>query len=178
MRIISGEHRGRVLKAAQNLPTRPTTDFAKTGLFNILNNQLNFEQITVLDLFAGIGGISLELLSRGAKRIVSVEKEPKCAAFIAQVAKDWNRPQLTVAKGDAFNFVKNSFETFDLIFMDPPYDLKEALDLPTQILEKGMLKPGGILVQEHQSKEKIVANTYLYDQRSYGNVGFSFYKLT
>jgi 16S rRNA (guanine966-N2)-methyltransferase len=176
LRIISGNFKGRTIKAPLSITARPTTDFAKTGLFNILNSKIYFEDLKVLDLFAGIGSISLEMQSRGVISVICVDEDPKCTKFIEQTAKDLEMNNLMVSKQDAFKYVKFCNQKFDLIFMDPPYELEAALDLPIEIFHKELLNPNGWLIQEHQAKTKIKPHPSFVETRKYGNVAFSFYQ--
>ena len=124
MRIVSGKYKSRRINAPKNLPTRPTTDIAKEALFNVLNNNYYFEDISVLDLFAGIGSISLEFASRGTEHIISVDNHYACVKFIEATAKDLDA-EITVIKSDAFKFIEKSSLKVDVIFADPPYDLSD-----------------------------------------------------
>src|SRR5688572_11806398 len=124
MRIIGGAFKGKTIKVPKDLPVRPTTDFAKEGLFNILNNRVDFSELRVLDLFSGTGHISMEFASRGSSNVVAVDKNFKCAGFLRSVNKEYNF-NINAVKSDVFDFLKNVGPGFDLIFADPPYDLPE-----------------------------------------------------
>ncbi|MCL2413239.1 MAG: 16S rRNA (guanine(966)-N(2))-methyltransferase RsmD [Bacteroidales bacterium] len=174
MRIIRGTLKGRRIQAPANLPVRPTTDFAKESLFNVLNNRIDFEELNVLDLFAGIGGISLEFASRGAS-VLAVENNPKCADFIKQAAEKLHVESLRVMQTDAFAYLAKTRQTFDLIFADPPYDLPTIDLLPNLIFEYKLLNPDGIFILEHSEQHDYSALPKFSELRKYGKVHFSFF---
>ena len=176
MRIISGKYGRRRFDVPTHIKARPTTDFARENLFNVLQNLLDFEGMKALDLFAGTGAISFELASRGCRRVVAVENYPVQYNFIRKVQQQLNDPNLTPIKGDVFKFVQSCRQQFDLIFADPPYDLPRLETLPQEVLSRGLLKPGGIFVLEH-SKNNDFSTHPLFDQhRSYGSVNFSLFR--
>ena len=169
MRIISGKYGRRRFDVPTNIKARPTTDFARENIFNVLENLIDFKGIEALDLFAGTGAISFELLSRECSRVVCVEIYPTQYNFIRKV-------QQQLIKGDVFKFVQSCRQQFDLIFADPPYDLPRLETLPQEVLSRGLLKPGGIFVLEH-SKNNDFSTHPLFDQhRSYGSVNFSLFR--
>lgn len=176
MRIISGYHRGRVLRPPAGLPLRPTTDLAKESLFNILNNYIDFEAIHVLDLFAGTGNISLEFASRGAKSILSVEINPRCADYIKKTASELDFPSLTVLKGNVFHFLSKSSGKYDVIFADPPYDLPEREKVPELIFNNHLLCDEGWFIMEHDSFINFNNHPRFHEQRRYGKVHFSIFR--
>lgn len=176
MRIISGEYKGKRLSPPKNLPVRPTTDFAKEGLFNVLQNRLYFEDISVLDLFAGTGNISLEFASRGCKSVKSVDLNFKCVDFIKKTAKSLNFEQLLAYKSNVFKFLTSNKESFDLVFADPPYDLEEIESIPNFVFENNKLKEDGILIVEHSKSTDFSNHERFTETRKYGNVNFSFFK--
>ncbi len=150
MRIISGTLGGRRINPPANMPyTRPTTDIAKEGLFNILQNNLDFQKLKALDLFGGTGNISYELASRGVKDLTIVEKDTKMYEYIKKTITDLNIQNAKPVKAEAFKFIEECIEQYDFIFAGPPYALQMIDDLPTLIFEKGLLKPGGWFVLEH-----------------------------
>ena len=175
MRIIGGTHKGQTIKVPKDLPVRPTTDFAKEGLFNILTNKVDFEEITVLDLFSGTGHISLEFASRGSKEIVAVDKHFKCAGFLRSISKELHF-NINAIKSDVFDFLKKSTAKYDLIFADPPYDLIEIPDIHKFVFENKLLNENGLLIIEHGPKTKLEDLAGFTQQRKYGNVNFSFFE--
>ena len=176
MRIISGKYGRRRFDVPTNIKARPTTDFARENIFNVLENLIDFKGIEALDLFAGTGAISFELLSRECSRVVCVEIYPTQYNFIRKVQQQLNDPNLTPIKGDVFKFVQSCRQQFDLIFADPPYDLPRLETLPQEVVSRGLLKPGGIFVLEH-SKNNDFSTHPLFDQhRSYGSVNFSLFR--
>ncbi|MEG1585567.1 MAG: 16S rRNA (guanine(966)-N(2))-methyltransferase RsmD [Bacteroidales bacterium] len=177
MRIISGIYRRRRFDVPKNIKARPTTDFARENLFNVLNNIIDFEDMKALDLFAGTGAISFELLSRGAGRVVSVEKHGTQYDFIRKVAKELKDDNIVPIKGDVFKFIASSREKFDFIFADPPYDLPELEKIPELIFKAGLLKEDGLFILEH-SKNNDFSDMPEFDElRTYGSVNFSFFTL-
>lgn len=175
MRIIGGKHKGRAIKTPRDLPVRPTTDFAKEALFNILNNRLDFEDLRVLDLFSGTGNISLEFASRGASAVEAVDKNFRCAAFLKSEANTLSLPVHTI-KEDVFRFLSHCSAQYDLIFADPPYDLPGIEKIPQLVFEKSLLKEGGMLIVEHGPGTKLHEEPQFAEHRKYGNVNFSFFK--
>jgi 16S rRNA (guanine966-N2)-methyltransferase len=173
MRIIGGTHRSRKIEAPRNLPLRPTTDFAKESLFNILENQFDLQELSVLDLFSGTGAISFEFASRGSKRIVAVEKNYACFGFIKRRSIEFGFDSILSYKADAFRYLETTTETFDLIFADPPYDLPGIEKIPTLVFGRQLLKEGGRLIIEHGSKTSFSKEERFLDKRTYGDVNFS-----
>ncbi len=159
-----------------NLPIRPTTDFAKSALFNILNNYFDFETLEVLDLFAGAGSIGYEFISRGAKSVTCVDEDYHCISFIRKTAADLKIENLKCFRADVFKHVKQSEEKYDIIFADPPFAMEETDRLPDLIAEKKLLKDNGWLIVEHQSKRMLHSEIKPFDVRKYGNCAFSMYK--
>lgn len=178
MRIISGLHKGKRIIAPGNLPVRPTTDMAKEALFNILNNHYYFDEIKVLDLFSGIGSISLELASRGCEDITSVDQHAGCIRFLDKTAENLSLPIQTI-KSDVFSFLKNHSSSYDLIFADPPYELDQnSFDLLINtIFEKGLLTDEGLLVVEHSRATDLSHHEHFVRSRKYGGNLFSFFEL-
>lgn len=175
MRIISGIHRGRKLNPPNNLPIRPTTDFAKEGLFNVLNNLVDFESIQVLDLFAGTGSISFEFISRGAEKVVSVDNNVGCIKFIEQTTKLFKIDNLSIIQKDAFKYIEQTNLKFDVIFADAPYDMSNIIDIHKIIFERNLLNENGWLILEHSSDRILVSEAYFNQLRKYGKVHFSFF---
>jgi len=177
MRIIGGALKGLRLNPPKNLPVRPTTDLAKEALFNILQNQIDFEGIKVLDLFSGTGNISLEFASRGAEQVVAVDRSVQCVHYLKDTARQHNLSTVKVYKDDVFKYLQHETEQFDLVFADPPYDLNRIPEIPKVIFDKGLLLPGGLLIVEHQSLQNLSSHPAFVDQRKYGHSSFSFFKL-
>lgn len=176
MRIISGEYGGRRFEAPHNLQARPTTDIAKESLFNILQNRLDFEGISALDLFSGTGSISFELLSRGAEHVVSVEMGRVQQQFIQKVASELKiGREHQLVRGDVFRYLKSATQQFDLVFADPPYALAELPTLPDLVLDGNLLKPEGIFILEHGKENDFSAHPRFVELRKYGAVHFSFF---
>lgn len=176
MRIISGTHRGRVIVPPKNLRARPTTDFAKENLFNVLNSAIEIEGSDALDLFSGTGSISYELASRGAASVVSVELNSVHNVFIKKTAKEFGFDRIYAIKANAFLYLKSCTKRFDIIFADPPYDIAGSEQIPELVFERGLLKPEGILVLEHSKKTDVGHLSNFCEKRSYGSVNFSVFR--
>lgn len=176
MRIVSGRHKGIRLSPPSNISARPTTDFAKESLFNVLNNRVDFEELRVLDLFAGTGGISFEFASRGCISVTSIEKNRVQANFIRKTCIQLKLDEVQLLQGDVFKFLKSTKVKYDLIFADPPYELPELDSLPDLIFEYGLLVEEGLFVLEHPSKKSFVEHPHFVEHRHYGNVNFSFFE--
>lgn len=176
MRIISGKYRGRTIVPPRNLRARPTTDFAKENLFNVLGNLVDFEDLDVLDLFSGTGSISYEFASREARSVTSVEVNNVHHNFIRQTARDLKFENFYAVKANVFLYLKSCTKQFDLIFSDAPYDLEGSEEVIRLVYERNLLREGGMLIFEH-SKDKDVSNyENFWQTRSYGSVQFSFFK--
>ncbi|MBT8286119.1 MAG: methyltransferase domain-containing protein [Flavobacteriaceae bacterium] len=177
MRIISGTHKGRRITPPKNLPVRPTTDMAKEALFNILTNNYYFEEIKVLDIFAGTGNMSFEFASRGSKAVTSVDTHSGCISFIASKSEEWGFPIVT-KRMDVFKFLEKTREKYDLIFADPPYNISaDEFDLIHHIVfERDLLLADGSLVIEHAKKTDLSHLAHFTSVRKYGNSSFSFFK--
>ncbi len=155
---------------------RPTTDFAKENLFNVINNLTDLEGADALDLFAGTGSISFELLSRGCRSVTAVEKNNAHASFIDKVAKELKTDALRLIRGDVFRYLRSSpRQGFDFIFADPPYALKELPDVPELVFDGDLLRDGGILVMEHPKTNDFSHLRYFNQRRAYGSVNFSIF---
>jgi 16S rRNA (guanine(966)-N(2))-methyltransferase RsmD len=178
MRVISGIYKRRRFDVPHSFKVRPTTDFAKENLFNVLcNNCIDFEDgVTALDLFAGTGSISIELVSRGCDRVISIEKDPQHLAFISQIMREVKTDKCFPMRADVFKYIERCNEQFDFIFADPPYALKGLETIPSLIFEKGLLKEGGLLVLEHGKNNHFEDNPNFIERRVYGSVNFSFFK--
>lgn len=176
MRIISGIHGGRKIVPPGKMPyTRPTTDIAKEGLFNIIQNNLEFEQLKVLDLFGGTGCISYELASRGAPEITIVEKDNKMYDFIKKTSSELEFKNFHVVKSDVFRFIDNCNQQFDFIFAGPPYALATIDELPVKIFENKLLNPGGWFVLEHTPRNDYKKFYHYKTERNYGTTIFSIF---
>lgn len=176
MRIISGIWKGKRLIAPKKLPVRPTTDFAKEGLFNILGNRFDLDQLSVLDLFAGTGNISYEFGSRGAQKITAVDAHTGCVGFIRKTAEQLELPIHTI-KSDVFAFLKKSTDSYNLVFADPPYALEvsDFEKLVSLVLENSVLKEDGTLIVEHGKHTDLSYLTGYIESRKYGGSMFSFF---
>lgn len=177
MRIISGNYKGKRLTAPKNLPVRPTTDFAKEGLFNILNNRIFFEEISLVDLFSGTGNISYEFASRGCKNITSVDANFNCIKFISKTATALDFP-IHPIKADVFKFLDTSKVTADVFFADPPYDftIEQLGDMVSKIYSNNLLKSEGFIIIEH-TKHYDLSHIFGFQEfRKYGGSVFSFFK--
>ena len=177
MRIISGSHKGRQIIPDKNFSARPTTDFAKENLFNVLSNYIDIEGAKVLDLFSGTGSISYEFASRGAAEIISVESNFKHYAFIKRVAQELNFKNIKVYRTDAFIACKKlKGQKFDLIFADPPYNLDKIADVPTAIFDNELLSEEGLAIVEHPASVDYSHLPYFSEHRQYGSVNFSIFR--
>jgi len=176
MRIISGKYGRRRFSVPNTFSARPTTDFAKENLFNVLGNLIDFEELDALDLFAGTGSISFELISRGCRKVIAVEKNNAHASFIDKVGKELKTDSLQLIRGDVFRYIQSARkDSFDFIFADPPYSLKELPEIPKLILEKEVLRNEGILVFEHPKEFDFSTLPYFNQHRIYGSVNFSIF---
>ena len=179
MRIISGSLKGRNILPPKSFKARPTTDFAKEGLFNVLEHSLDFNTTTVLDLFAGSGGISLEFASRGCLSVTCVEMNSQHAAFIKEtVAALGLASSIQVVRNNVFDFLKICTRKYSLVFADPPYDLSGLENLPEKILNAGILEENGMLVLEHPAAFSFSGSEHFVNEKKYGNVHFSFFAVS
>ena len=174
MRIIGGEHSGRKFNPPNNMPhTRPTTDIAKEGLFNVLQHQLDFEEMKTLDLFGGTGSISYELASRGVKDLTIVEKDHSMAEFIKKTPATLRINNIKVIRMDVFRFIEQCADQFDFIFAGPPYALTAIDELPRQLFEKKLVKKDGWFVLEHTPRNDYKSFPFYHGERNYGTIVFS-----
>ncbi len=176
MRIVSGIYKGRLIHPPKNLRARPTTDFAKENLFNVLGNRLDFEGLEVLDLFAGTGSIGYEFVSRGASSVTAVEINTIHVNFIKATARAMIMENLFVVRANAFLYVKSVKKQFDVIFADPPYDIAGSETLPALVFEHDILRTGGIFILEHSGNLCFDSSLYFFESKSYGSVHFTFFK--
>lgn len=177
MRVVGGEIGGRRYEIPARLPARPTTDRAKEGLFNILQNLTDLDGIRVLDLFGGSGGVSYEFLSRGAAGVTVVEADRNSVAFIQKTAAAFGiADRLTVVQSDVFKFLRNTAETFDLVFADPPYALPQMATFAETIFSGNLLAAGGLFILEHATKAPLPEHPYQLREATYGDSTFSFFQ--
>ncbi len=176
MRIISGKNKGRQIIAPKNLPVRPTTDFAKESLFNILNNLVSLPEVDVLDLFAGTGNISYEFASRDCKTITAVDINRFCIQFIHHTALKLNYQNLFVIQSNYKSFVNNAYKKWDVIYADPPYDMEGIENIPQLIFDNHLLNPDGFFILEHDKSIDFSKHSEFYDHRHYGKVNFTFFR--
>jgi 16S rRNA (guanine966-N2)-methyltransferase len=176
LRIISGKYKGKVINPPKNFRARPTTDFAKEALFNILYNSLDLSELKVLDLFSGTGSIGFEFASRGVRFVEMIEKNYAHYEFIKKTILDLKLENARAIKTDVFIYIKHIHETFDLIFADPPYDMTGIEELPDKILSSQILKPEGWFILEHPKRMNFSGNSTCFDERAYGGVHFSFFR--
>ena len=176
MRIIGGRLRGLRLNPPNDLPVRPTTDLAKEALFNILQNQLDWEGLKCLDLCCGTGNISFELASRGVQSVDAVDLHMKFLLYIKDMCKKHGIDNVVTGKADMFQYIHSCKKRYDFIFTDPPYDVGQLSQLPKLIFERGLLTEGGLLVVEHPSMRKMVGHPAFVETRKYGYSSFSFYQ--
>lgn len=176
MRVISGIYKHRRFEIPRTFSARPTTDFAKESLFNVLANRIDLEDATALDLFAGTGSISIELVSRGCSEVVSVEKDPSHFNFICKIMETVRTDKCHPVKGDVFKYLERCNQKFDFIFADPPYSLPNLKDIPEIVLGRDLLASEGIFVLEHGSKNDFSTHPRFTDMKRYGSVHFSFFR--
>jgi 16S rRNA (guanine(966)-N(2))-methyltransferase RsmD len=177
VRIITGKYKGRHFDIPRSFKARPTTDFAKENIFNVLIQYVDFDEATALDLFSGTGIITLELLSRGCQQVVSVELDRDHHRFICDcLAKLDGHNACLPLRGDVFRFIKSCKQQFDFIFADPPYALKELSTLPDLIFDKQLLKPDGLFVLEHGKDNDFAQHPHFVEHRQYGSVNFSLFR--
>ncbi|MBN2805162.1 MAG: 16S rRNA (guanine(966)-N(2))-methyltransferase RsmD [Prolixibacteraceae bacterium] len=174
MRIIGGKYRGRMFNPGKQFTARPTTDFARESLFNILNNRIDFEETKTLDLFSGTGSISFEFISRGCTNLTLIELDFKHVQFIKSVLKELDEV-VKVYRADAFKFIESEKNSYDLIFADPPYDHPRFKEVPQLVLKGNLLSPGGLFVLEHSKYHDFSTFPGFQELRRYGSVHFSFF---
>lgn len=175
MRIISGDYKGRTIHVPPGLQLRPTTDIAKESLFNILNNRYYFDEISVLDLFSGTGSLTYEFLSHGSRDITCVDVNPRHVSFISQTCKMLGHADIHVVRIDAFQFLRTCSRTFNIIFADPPYDLKGIDRIPTLVFAQNLLHADGVLIVEHSLETDLSPLPCFIEKRKWGKVNMSFF---
>ena len=177
MRVITGKYKGRHFEIPRSFKARPTTDFAKENLFNVLQGYLDFDEAPVaLDLFAGTGSITLELLSRGCSRVICVEKDPQHYAFIKRTMDTLQDLSVIPLRSDVFRYLERCNEKFNFIFADPPYQHPLINNIPDLVLERGLLKEMGLFVLEHGKTHNFSLHSHFVEHRAYGSVNFSFFQ--
>jgi len=176
MRIISGKYKSRRFDVPKSFKARPTTDFAKENIFNVIGNLIDLEETSALDLFSGTGSIGFELISRGCREVVCVEKDPAHYAFIKKVKDELKAEQLLTVKADALKYITSANRTFDFIFADPPYVLKELPQIPESVLSHHLLNPDGVFVMEHPKEYDFSHLPGFSQRRVYGAVNFSIFR--
>ncbi|KAA6338751.1 Ribosomal RNA small subunit methyltransferase D [termite gut metagenome] len=176
MRVIGGIYKRRRFEIPHSFKARPTTDFAKENLFNVLSNYMDFNRLSALDLFSGTGNIGIELLSRGCEKVICVEKDKMHHAFICKIIDEIKTNKCLSIRGDVFKFIDNTRETFDFIFADPPYELPELEMIPELVFKNNLLKEGGLFVLEHGKGNDFEERSYFMEKRTYGSVNFSFFR--
>ena len=175
MRIIAGNLRGRRLNPPQSLPVRPTTDMARESLFNILNNYVDYDECTVLDLFAGTGAVSIEFVSRGVREVTAVDINAQCTDFIKRTAQQLELKNVHVVRADVFDLLKRANRRFNIIFADPPYSIEGLSTLPELVFARDILNEDGIFVLEHPREYQFTDNPHFWQHRAYGKVNFTFF---
>ena len=176
MRIISGKYKGRHFDIPRTFKARPTTDFAKENLFNILTNIVDFEETTALDLFSGTGSISLELLSRGCKKVTSVEMDSQHFAFLKKCQNTLQESAWHAVRDDVFRFIRRCNTSYSLVFADPPYALKELKDIPALVLDGELLCDDGIFIFEHGKDYSFTEHPLFFRHVAYGSVNFTLFR--
>ncbi|MDR3366348.1 MAG: RsmD family RNA methyltransferase [Prevotellaceae bacterium] len=176
MRIISGRHRGRAILPPKGFRARPTTDFAREALFNIIAVNFDVASVAALDLFSGAGSICYELASRGCRSVDSVELNFRHHAFIKKTAQELQLLQVRCFRGDAFAFLASCTAKYDIIFADPPYDMEGVERIAPLVFERQLLAPGGWLILEHAKGKDFSAHAHFKERRSYGSVNFSIFR--
>ncbi|MEZ4721247.1 MAG: RsmD family RNA methyltransferase [Flavobacteriales bacterium] len=176
MRIVGGLLRGRRFTAPSSIPARPTTDFAKEALFNILAHQIHWPDVNALDLFSGIGSISIEMVSRGARQVTSIDKHPKAVQWLSKTGQELNLSALYPIRSDAIHWLERVNQKFDFVFADPPYDYDDY-DKVIELVLKSALQPDGLFVLEHRQSGSFANHSNFVEDRTYGEVRFSFFRL-
>lgn len=178
MRIIRGKYGRRRFDVPTNITARPTTDFARENIFNVMENLVDFEEgPTALDLFAGTGAITFEFLSRGCSRVTAVEKAATQYNFIRRVASQLGADNLTLLRCDALRFISAASQSYDIVFADPPYDLPDFGEIPGAILSSGLVKDGTLVIVEHSRRFDFSHLPGFMEHRAYGSVNFSIFRV-
>ncbi len=175
MRIIRGKYGRRRFSVPTNITARPTTDFARENIFNVIENIIDIEDSRCLDLFAGTGAVSFEFLSRGASSVTAVEKSAIQGRFIEKVARELGDTNLRLLRTDALRFIKDATAPYDIVFADPPYDMDGFGDIPGAVLGSNLLKEGSLFIMEHSKAYDFSTLPHFYQHRAYGSVNFSLF---
>jgi 16S rRNA (guanine(966)-N(2))-methyltransferase RsmD len=176
VRIISGIYRGRRLNPLRLKDTRPTTDYAREGLFNILTSKLDFTDLRVLDLYSGTGAMAIEFLSRGSKSATAVDLGRESVKFVADIKQQWGIENLTVVKANAIRYLEKCPLSFDIIFADPPYNSEDGFSVLKAVQSGKLLAEDGILIIEHEKHKDFSTEPWFQNKRSFGKVNFSFFQ--
>ncbi len=176
MRIIGGKYKGRVIQVKRNFYARPTTDFAREGLFNILSNAFDFNGLNILDLFGGTGSISFEFASRGCRSVDIVEINPNSLKSIQSTINLLGITGINLIRADVFRYIKSCSKKYNIIFADPPYSLKKITEIPKLIFESDLLEQNGLFILEHPKNYQFDNDSHFYEHRKYGNVNFTFFR--
>ena len=177
MRVVSGSLKGRSIKPPKSLKLRPTTDFAKEGLFNILQHQIDFKGLNVLDCFFGTGNISLEFISRGVDHVTAVDHDRGSYTFLNKLCAEWGIDNIDIIRADSLNFIRQAYSSYDLIFCDPPFDFPELETIPSLVFENELLNENGTLIVEHGERTSLVHGENFVNCRKFGSVNFSFFEV-
>jgi len=178
LRIIGGKYKSRRITPPPGFKARPTTDFARESLFNIINNRVNFEEISVLDLFAGTGSISYEFASRGAREVHLIERDVKHIAGIRRIIKDIGFTNIKPIHIDVKAFLRTCNQKYDIVFADPPYELKWLSEIPDMVTGSGVMKDSGFFILEHPRNMSFADHKLFFEHRNYGGVNFSFFRIS
>lgn len=177
MRIIRGKYGRRRFDVPTNITARPTTDFARENIFNVIENIIDLEGARALDLFAGTGAVSFEFLSRGCQSVTAVEKASTQYKFIRKVAATLGDDNLRLVRGDALRFIDSASSPYDIVFADPPYDFKDFGSIPARVLDSGLLAPGSVFIIEHSKNYDFSTLPHFSEHRAYGSVNFSIFQI-
>ena len=177
MRIIRGKYGRRRFDVPSNITARPTTDFARENIFNVFENLVDFDDCDALDLFAGTGAVSFELLSRECHTVTAVEKAPVQQKFIAKVAAELGAGNFRLIRGDAMRYIASAPASFDFVFADPQYDMEGFAGIPSAILSSGLLRPGALFTIEHSARHDFSTLPHFLEHRAYGSVNFSIFRI-
>lgn len=177
MRIIRGKYGRRRFDVPKNITARPTTDFARENIFNVIENIEELEGKRVVDLFAGTGAVSFEMLSRGCGSVTSVECAPVQVSFMRSVKDKLGDNNINIIRGDVFKFIKSVSKPFDIVFADPPYDHPRFAEIPGMILDSGLVAPGSLVIVEHSKKHDFSSIPHFFQHRAYGSVNFSLFRV-